>query len=593
MVGLPSISPQASTEPTHTVSTKILVDGSDLTKKPGGLLSMSVQNELNRIPSANIVWADGAVEKGTFSKSSSVNFAPGKMVDIQLGYQNQTENVFKGLIVRHRIKASAGSPSALELECKDAAIHLTLTRKSRYFVDQKDKSVFQEIIGEYKNRGVTIGTLDDTEAPQPELVQYDCTDWDFLVMRAEANGLVVMVSNGKISIVKPAKAAKADFEVTWGTDLLDLEAEMDVRTHYADISTSSWDAVNSKMATEKGSGNTGAVGSAAGALNGLGQAAGAAGNALGIDTGVEDTRHQFPEVFYQSEKPQLFHGGDMDTKALGAWAKGQQKRAELSQVRGRVQVRGRHYVPLHTLALKKVAGRFNGSHLISGVLHQVHSGTWEVDIQFGLSAQTFAETKPYITSPEAGGLLPAIQGLHVGIVTKIEGDTVTGGHRIKVKIPFIADQGRNSEGIWARQATISAGDKRGSVFRPEIKDEVILGFINNDPNDAIILGMLHSKTKPAPIDAKDKNLQQGYFAKKGMSLLFDDEKKSIELKTQEGYSILVSESPGKIELKDKSGNTVTLSESGISLVGKSNISIEAEGEVSIKGKTIQLNKPGP
>ena len=36
-----------------------------------------------------------------------------------------------------------------------------------------------------------------------------------------------------------------------------------------------------------------------------------------------------------------------------------------------------------------------------------------------------------------------------------------------------------------------AGENRGSFWRPEIGDEVVLGFLNSDPRDAIILGMLN------------------------------------------------------------------------------------------------------
>ena len=33
------------------------------------------------------------------------------------------------------------------------------------------------------------------------------------------------------------------------------------------------------------------------------------------------------------------------------------------------------------------------------------------------------------------------------------------------------------------KVAIDAGNNSGSVFRPEIDDEVIVGFINEDPNE--------------------------------------------------------------------------------------------------------------
>ena len=47
-------------------------------------------------------------------------------------------------------------------------------------------------------------------------------------------------------------------------------------------------------------------------------------------------------------------------------------------------------------------------------------------------------------------------------------------------------------------ATLDAGKERGTFFRPEIGDEVVVGFLNDDPRHPVILGMCHSSAKPAP-----------------------------------------------------------------------------------------------
>ncbi|TEB40308.1 Rhs element Vgr protein, partial [Flavobacterium circumlabens] len=87
------------------------------------------------------------------------------------------------------------------------------------------------------------------------------------------------------------------------------------------------------------------------------------------------------------------------------------------------------------------------------------------------------------------------------------------------------------QGIWCRVASPDAGENRGFFFRPEIEDEVIIGFINEDPNNAIVLGMLHSSGKPAPITAADANHQKGIVTRSEMKVVFDDEKKSIGIET--------------------------------------------------------------
>ena len=597
MASAPTVPNGSTTQATHTVSVTLRVDGKDVSQNPGGLISLSIYKEFNKIPTAKIIIADGAVERGSFAKSGSQRFVPGKETDIQIGYQNETESIFKGIIVRHSIKASSSRPSVLELECKDPSVKMALVRRSRYFSTMTDKDVFREILDGYSGKGISIGELADTEFEHPELVQYHCTDWDFLVMRAEANGLVVVADAGEISIVKLEVGALPNHTATWGEDIIDFEAEMDARTHFPEVEASTWDNSNQELAQEEGSGNSGGLGGALGGLasaaSAIGSAVAAVGDALGIDLnlGIEDDKHNFPEALYGSTKQQLFHGGDMATQELSAWAKGHKKRGELSQVRGRVCVRGKDFKPNETLGLQRVASRFNGNHLITGVMHQVHDGTWQADIQFGISTKILAQTAPDIAMPEASGLVAAIKGMHVGVVTKIGGDTQQGNHRIKVKIPYIANQGGSNEGVWARLATLYAGNNIGFAFRPEIGDEVILGFINDDPNDAVILGSLHSSANAAPIPATDTNLKKVFFAKEGMQLIFDDQKKSIELKTEQGYSILMSEQDRKLEIKDSNNNSIKLSSSGILLDSQSNLTIRAVGNVKINGAQVRINDP--
>ena len=81
-----------------------------------------------------------------------------------------------------------------------------------------------------------------------------------------------------------------------------------------------------------------------------------------------------------------------------------------------------------------------------------------------------------------------------------------GEDRVQVRVPVINSQ---DDGLWARVATLDAGENRGSFFRPEIGDEVVLGFLNDDPRDPIILGMLNSSAKPAPITASIRLSRKG------------------------------------------------------------------------------------
>ena len=81
-----------------------------------------------------------------------------------------------------------------------------------------------------------------------------------------------------------------------------------------------------------------------------------------------------------------------------------------------------------------------------------------------------------------------------------EGDP-DGEDRIQVRLPLVDPA---ADGIWARWVSPDAGNQRGIYWRPEIGDELLVGFLNDDPRDPVVLGMLHSSVNPSPIQATRK-----------------------------------------------------------------------------------------
>ena len=102
------------------------------------------------------------------------------------------EPIFKGIIIKHRVLLD-GLSSKLILECKDKVVALTIARKSRCSSpDEKEDSFLKKVV--LKGYAGTIDTFQET---QKNLMQYDCTDWDFTLSRAEIQGMLVSVSDGK------------------------------------------------------------------------------------------------------------------------------------------------------------------------------------------------------------------------------------------------------------------------------------------------------------------------------------------------------------------------------------------------------------
>ena len=190
--------------------------------------------------------------------------------------------------------------------------------------------------------------------------------------------------------------------------------------------------------------------------------------------------------------------------------------------------------------------------------------------------------------PLSGAMLPAIQGLHTGIVTQLENDP-DGEDRIMVRIPEINNE---DDGIWCRVSTLDAGNNRGTFFRPEMEDEVLVGFINNDPRHGVVLGMLNSSAKPAPITASDDNNEKGYVSRSEMKMIFDDDKKSFSLETPAGNKFLITEEDKEIHLKDQHGNEIIMNEDGIKIQSIKDIILKASGDIKAEGVGIGIKGSG-
>ena len=229
-----------------------------------------------------------------------------------------------------------------------------------------------------------------------------------------------------------------------------------------------------------------------------------------------------------------------------------------------------------------IGKRFAGKQYVAGVRHTFANGNWETDVAFGLAPETHAATYPVSAQP-AGGLLSAVNGLQIGIVTALQDDP-DGEDRIKVRLPLVSD---SEEGVWARLATLDAGDERGTFFRPEIDDEVVVGFLDGDPRFPVVLGQCHSSAKPAPETATDDNHIKGYVSRSKLKLTFDDDKKIVILETPGGNKLTLSDDEKTASLVDQNGNKVTLDDGGITLESAKDLTLKASGDVKLEGKNVE------
>lgn len=535
------------------VTRVIMIDGEEIpTSVP--VLSIVVQRDVNKIPFARIRINDGDPALEDFPISNEDLFVPGKEIEIQFGYRNDNVTVFKGIITSHSNKISS-SRAELLIECKDEAVKLTIGKKSKHYEDVTDSDVAEEIIDKY-------GLEKDVEATtiqHKELIQFNTTDWDYMLSRLDIIGRVCLVEDGKIIIKKPVLTATSVVDVLYGATILDYQAEIDARTQYGEIKSKAWDYASQEI-VEDTADDPGAQD--VGDLSSDDLAA-----VIGLDSNL------------------LIHSGKLTNEAVKEWANAKMLRSRLAKVKGNVKFQGFPDVkPGMIISLNGVGNRFNGPVFVNAVRHDYSGGNWTTDVQFGMSESWFTEMiNPYHLSSQLG-FVPAVQGLQIGVVTDLEDPEVE--HRVKVRLPIISTQ---EEGIWMRIATLDAGDSRGTFFRPEINDEVIVGFIFNDPNNPVILGMLHSSALPAPLTASNDNHEKGYVSRSAMKMIFNDDEKSYKLETPGGKKITLSDNDGIVKVEDENGNTITMESSGVTVESASSLTLKAATDITLEAVNIILS----
>lgn len=542
-------------DPTDVVNFKINLNGTALNGEYK-VVGLYISKSYNKISSAKIMIADGDAASQDFPISSKEDgLLPGAEIDISIGYHAKTRSVFKGIITKQAIKSGRSKHSFLTIEAKDKAVKLTIARKSHCFVDKKDSEIIESVI---KKSGVGASVdIDSTPVQHKEMVQYNVTDWDFIVSRADLNGMLVFTDNNKITVKTPDTSQEAAKEITYGVDILEFESEIDGVSQLNTVISHAWNFADQEVADSsegkvdfKENGNVKSS-SLASAFGG---------------------------------EYHLYHSGNLAKQELKTWSDAKLLKSRFAKSVGRIKLKGTSEINIGEMVkLNGFGKRVNGSVLITGIRHNYNESIWETDLQFGLSDDWFSSHEDLVEKP-AAGVVPGVNGLQIGVAVQLENDPEN-QNRVKIKLPLVDTQ----EGIWARIASLDAGKDRGSFFLPEIGDEVIVGFINDDPRHPVILGMLHSNSKAAPLNAQDTNHEKGFVTRSKMKFVFNDDKKSVLLETPKGKKIGVDDDGDTINLTDNHNNKITMGADGILIESAKDIILKTSaGDVKVDGMNIEV-----
>ncbi len=511
--------------------------------------SVHVHRAVGSIPTARLVIADGDMAQGEWPAADGPTFQPGARISIAAGYGDNEQTLFEGIVIKLGMQISGENDSRLVIDCRHPAVKMTVGRKNAHHADVTDSAIIRGLLQAH----ALNAEVDSTGETHDALTQYYCTDWDFIVARAEVNGLFVIADDDKILVQAPRTSAKAVLQVAYGQDLIDFQAEVDSLSQLQEVQTVAWDP------------RTQAVIEGAPAqpqtLNAQGNLDSAALAAV-----IGPTRFRL-----QTSVP-------LQAAELSAWGKGQQVKAGLARIRGRMKFQGSANAKVGSLIeLAGVGARYNGNVFVGAVEHTIADGNWLTTAEFGLAPDWHCG-RDDVVAPAAAGWLPGAEGLQVGIVTQLDGDPAD-EQRIQIKLPVLQ---ATSETVWARLLQFHASDDFGAFFMPEIGDEVVVAFFNHDPSHPVVLGSLYSSRHKPAYRLDTSNDVKALVTRCRHKLEFDEKNKIITVTTPANNKVVLSDRDQSIVLKDQNGSRVELNTSGVCIETLKDLKIAAQGAITIE-----------
>ena len=539
-----------------TIDLQLLINGSNdnlhtLVKQ------INVEYNVNKIPYSKIILvSDNHLNKTM--RGSVDNFALNNDIEIKLKENKEYKTLFKGIIV-HLKKSMRASGFRMELECKDAVSKLLSIQE---FKEDED---FQEAFDRLTSAHSISNNLDLGALGQEQISIVDnLMPWDFIVSNLDSVGFLTTIKGGEFSAILSTDSKETTTEIQFGVDV--FEMEYNIASTVSKVAIDYWSVGDQDYKREE------------------------------VETEVEPSEG--------IEINDLRHTS-FSQETINQMAQARAAKNRLSSFSGRVKTFGNLQANYgeHLTFLEAGSDLGEKAFLITSEHHIIDEEGWKTEYFFGLETNKSYAEEISITQNKTEsrlGQVHSISGLHIGVVTALEGDP-RNQYRIRVNIPSIVE---DQPGFWARMTSLQAGNDRGAWFIPEIGDEVVLGFFNDNPDNPVVLGKLYSGTNSAPFELSDDNLIQGIVSKEGNQIIIDDEKKCILIETPSGNRINISDEDSGIILEDQNGNSITMDSSGITIESAKDLnlkgsvntnleggqaSLKASAVMTIEGALIQLN----
>ena len=155
----------------------------------------------------------------------------------------------------------------------------------------------------------------------------------------------------------------------------------------------------------------------------------------------------------------------------------------------------------------------DSEYVITSLSHSARQGDYRTNqSEFQYSNQFTCIPSALPFCPQRLTPKPVVQGTQTAIVVGPAGEEIFTDKYGRVKVQFHWDrEGKNDaeSSCWVRVATLWAGKQWGVVHIPRIDQEVIIDFLEGDPDQPIIIGSVYNAREMPPYGLPDNKTQSG------------------------------------------------------------------------------------
>lgn len=188
------------------------------------------------------------------------------------------------------------------------------------------------------------------------------------------------------------------------------------------------------------------------------------------------------------------------------------------------------------------------------------------------------------TVPPHPTVRPGRPSATLGVVSRVNDPEERG--RVRVVLPGYG----GVETSWLQVVVPGAGVGKGIVALPDVEDRVLVHLLNDDPDQAVVVGGLYGADRP-PDAGVEEGAVRRYTLRTpgGQWIALDDGEERVRIENSDGA--FVSLAPDELSMGDKAGSRIDLTPAGCRIEAATDLTIGAPGKtVTIRGRSIDFER---